>query len=57
MQDIRDLDGISFTQWFTSHGGSMNSIKRMWDPIGRWGERQRGTHRRRRHKWHARHWV
>ncbi|GLC33044.1 hypothetical protein PLESTB_000377000 [Pleodorina starrii] len=33
MQDIRDLDGISFTQWFTSHGGSMNSIKRMWDPI------------------------
>ncbi|GIL92895.1 hypothetical protein Vretimale_14794 [Volvox reticuliferus] len=33
MKDIRDLDGISFTQWFTSHGGSMNSIKRMWDPI------------------------
>ncbi|EFJ44652.1 hypothetical protein VOLCADRAFT_95071 [Volvox carteri f. nagariensis] len=33
MKDIRDLDGISFTEWFTSHGGSMNSIKRMWDPI------------------------
>ncbi|PNH06724.1 Zeta-carotene desaturase, chloroplastic/chromoplastic [Tetrabaena socialis] len=33
MQDIRNLDDISFTKWFTSHGGSMNSIKRMWDPI------------------------
>ncbi|PNW80358.1 hypothetical protein CHLRE_07g314150v5 [Chlamydomonas reinhardtii] len=33
MRDIRALDGISFTEWFTSHGGSMNSIKRMWDPI------------------------
>jgi hypothetical protein len=34
MADIRALDGVSFTQWFTSHGGSMNSIRRMWDPIG-----------------------
>jgi zeta-carotene desaturase len=34
MQDIRALDNISFTDWFISHGGSMQSIKRMWDPIG-----------------------
>lgn len=34
MKDIRALDNVSFTEWFTSHGGSMQSIKRMWDPIG-----------------------
>lgn len=34
LQDIRALDNISFTDWFISHGGSMQSIKRMWDPIG-----------------------
>lgn len=33
MRDIRDLDNISFTDWFKSHGGSDASIKRMWDPI------------------------
>lgn len=33
MKDIRDLDNISFQDWFVSHGGSINSIKRMWDPI------------------------
>lgn len=33
MASVRDLDNISFTEWFTSKGGSMNSIKRMWDPI------------------------
>ncbi|GAX75350.1 hypothetical protein CEUSTIGMA_g2794.t1 [Chlamydomonas eustigma] len=33
MRDIRALDGISFHQWFTSHGGSERSIKKMWDPI------------------------
>jgi len=33
MRDIRALDNISFTDWFISHGGSMQSIKRMWDPI------------------------
>lgn len=33
MKDIRDLDGISFTDWFKSHGGSDASIKRMWNPI------------------------
>lgn len=33
MQDIRNLDNISFTDWFKSHGGSDESIKRMWNPI------------------------
>jgi hypothetical protein len=34
LQDIRNLDNISFEDWFKSHGGSDASIKRMWDPIG-----------------------
>lgn len=33
MQQIRSLDQVSFADWFTSHGGSVNSIKRMWNPI------------------------
>lgn len=33
MRDIRNLDSVSFTDWFTSHGGSRGSIRRMWDPI------------------------
>ncbi len=33
MKVVRDLDRISFQQWFTSHGGSMRSIERMWNPI------------------------
>ncbi len=33
MKLIRNLDGISFADWFRSHGGSQNSLKRMWDPI------------------------
>ncbi|MGV0023420.1 9,9'-di-cis-zeta-carotene desaturase [Phormidesmis priestleyi] len=33
MKLIRDLDGISFADWFRSHGGSQNSLTRMWDPI------------------------
>ncbi len=33
MQIIRDLDRISFADWFRSHGGSNGSIKRMWNPI------------------------
>lgn len=33
MKTIRDLDKISFTDWFKSHGGSEGSIKRMWNPI------------------------
>ena len=33
MEMVRDLDGISFSEWFLSFGGSRGSIKRMWDPI------------------------
>ncbi len=33
MKNIRDLDKISFTNWFKSHGGSQESINRMWNPI------------------------
>jgi zeta-carotene desaturase len=33
MTVIRDLDRISFQQWFLSHGGSEQSIRRMWNPI------------------------
>ncbi len=33
MKMIRALDDISFADWFRSHGGSQNSLKRMWDPI------------------------
>ena len=33
MQTIRDLDRISFADWFRSHGGSNGSLKRMWNPI------------------------
>ncbi len=33
MKTIRELDSISFQKWFVDHGGSLNSIKRMWDPI------------------------
>ena len=27
------MDDITFTEWFTSFGGSRGSIDRMWDPI------------------------
>ena len=33
MKTIRSLDSISFQEWFLSHGGSICSIKRMWNPI------------------------
>ncbi len=33
MAVIRDLDRISFKAWFTGHGGSERSLKRLWDPI------------------------
>jgi zeta-carotene desaturase len=33
MKTIRDLDKISFADWFRSHGGSNGSLKRMWNPI------------------------
>ncbi|MBD2057943.1 9,9'-di-cis-zeta-carotene desaturase [Oculatella sp. FACHB-28] len=33
MKTIRDLDRISFADWFRSHGGSNGSLKRLWNPI------------------------
>ncbi len=33
MRTIRELDSVSFQDWFLSHGGSLNSIQRMWNPI------------------------
>jgi zeta-carotene desaturase len=33
MRDVRDLDGISFSEWFEGSGGSRGSIERLWDPI------------------------
>ncbi|EKQ68653.1 zeta-carotene desaturase [Leptolyngbyaceae cyanobacterium JSC-12] len=33
MKWIRALDDVSFADWFRRHGGSQNSLKRMWDPI------------------------
>jgi zeta-carotene desaturase len=33
MKTIRALDRISFQEWFVGHGGSEQSIRRMWNPI------------------------
>eukprot|EP00607_Mallomonas_marina_P006632 CAMPEP_0182436662 /NCGR_PEP_ID=MMETSP1167-20130531/82756_1 /TAXON_ID=2988 /ORGANISM="Mallomonas Sp, Strain CCMP3275" /LENGTH=533 /DNA_ID=CAMNT_0024629055 /DNA_START=76 /DNA_END=1677 /DNA_ORIENTATION=- len=33
LQDIRNLDNISFSDWFIGKGGSRGSLDRMWDPI------------------------
>ncbi|CAL9051404.1 unnamed protein product [Musa banksii] len=33
LQEIRDLDNISFSDWFLSKGGTRMSIQRMWDPV------------------------
>jgi zeta-carotene desaturase len=33
MKTIRNLDRISFADWFRQHGGSNGSLKRMWNPI------------------------
>ncbi|KAH7661797.1 Zeta-carotene desaturase protein [Dioscorea alata] len=33
MQQIRDLDNVSFSDWFMSKGGTRASIQRMWDPV------------------------
>jgi len=33
MAQIRALDRISFAEWFRRHGGSENSLKRLWNPI------------------------
>ena len=33
MDMVRELDDITFTEWFMGKGGSRGSIERMWDPI------------------------
>merc|ERR1712232_928298 len=33
MDMVRDLDDISFTEWFTQLGGKRGSLDRMWDAI------------------------
>jgi len=33
MKTIRNLDSVSFADWFRRHGGSDGSIKRLWNPI------------------------
>lgn len=33
MKTIRELDRISFADWFRSHGGNDGSLKKMWNPI------------------------
>ena len=33
MNTIRELDKISFADWFRSHGGNNGSLRKMWDPI------------------------
>ncbi|NJL65152.1 MAG: 9,9'-di-cis-zeta-carotene desaturase [Methylacidiphilales bacterium] len=33
MRTIRKLDKISFAEWFRSHGGNNNSLRKLWDPI------------------------
>jgi zeta-carotene desaturase len=33
MKTIRDLDRISFADWFRQHGGNDGSLKKMWNPI------------------------
>jgi len=33
MDMVRDLDDITFSEWFTQLGGKRGSLDRMWDPI------------------------
>ena len=33
MKTIRNLDSISFADWFRQQGGNNNSLKRLWNPI------------------------
>lgn len=33
LKTIRELDRISFADWFRRHGGNDGSLKRMWNPI------------------------
>lgn len=33
LQQVRNLDDVSFTDWFLSKGGTRESITRLWDPV------------------------
>eukprot|EP00871_Galdieria_phlegrea_P001307 jgi/Galph1/2177/GphlegSOOS_G827.1 len=33
MEEIRQLDKMSFSEWFLSHGGSRSSLNKLWNPI------------------------
>jgi zeta-carotene desaturase len=33
MEQVRQLDDLSFAEWFRRHGGSRGSIERLWNPI------------------------
>jgi zeta-carotene desaturase len=33
MRVIRELDRLSFQEWFLAHGGNLHSIQRLWNPI------------------------
>lgn len=33
MRQIRNLDSISFADWFRKHGGNQGSLDKMWNPI------------------------
>lgn len=33
MKSVRELDKISFADWFRQHGGNDGSLKKMWNPI------------------------
>jgi zeta-carotene desaturase len=33
MKQIRDLDRVSFADWFRQHGGNQGSLDKMWNPI------------------------
>jgi zeta-carotene desaturase len=33
MHNIRNLDSISFADWFRKHGGNQGSLDKMWNPI------------------------
>ncbi len=33
MKTIRNLDKVSFADWFRGQGGNQNSLKRLWNPI------------------------
>lgn len=33
MRQVRELDRMTFSEWFLAHGGSRGSIERLWNPI------------------------